>query len=99
MLRANVLRCLRDPNFERHEWHAGHISKGVPDDPRKVYENRERRKAAGRRAWEMVLDWEKNWGPKLTGTQRHMLHVFVMAEVLTQRLHERPVCTQPGMSQ
>ena len=53
-----------------------------------MYKGRQRRKAAGHRVWCTILDWEKYWGPRLDARQRHMLYVFMLSEVLTQRLHE-----------
>lgn len=87
-LRVENLRCFRDPNFQSHDWHAGHITKLAPEDPREMYKSRERRKAAGRRTWHTILTWEKYWGAKLSSTQRHMLYVFMLSDVLTQRLYE-----------
>ncbi len=93
LLPVENLRCLRDPDCQSHAWHAGHMRKLPPEDPRRTYEGRQRRKAAGRRVWHMILSWEKYWGPKIDAAQRHMLYGFVLGEVLTQSLYEKQETT------
>lgn len=91
------LRCLRDPNFERHEWHAGHLSKLPPEDPRKVYAGKQLRKSRGSRVWRMICEWEKNWGAKITDDQRYMLYVFVMTQLSSEPAWETELIVTAGL--
>lgn len=81
------LRCLRDPNFEKHPWHAGHLSEIDPIDPRIWYKDQQHRKFIGRRAWNLVQLWEKVWkvGLPLTSTERFMLFTFICTELYNDR--------------
>lgn len=83
------LRCLRDPNCERHPIHGGHLRDLEPVDPRVAYKNRQQRKRVGRQVWQTILRWEKYWKhPELTSSERQMLFVFMRDEfLLTERAH------------
>lgn len=80
-LPVSNLRCLRDPNFEKHEWHAGHLSRIKNSSPKKDYEKRKKRKIAGRKSFSIIHNMEHYWGMRLTPTQKHMLHVFIRDEL------------------
>jgi len=67
------LRCLRDPNFEKHKWHAGHIDRVKILSPQEDYEKRQRRKRAGKKAFSIIRFMEHYWGMKLTLTQKSVL--------------------------
>jgi len=79
---AERLRYTRDPHFKNHEWHAGHLTDLGPINPRISYETQQRRKRAGRVAWQTIRKWEKYWKrPKLTSSERFMLLVFFRDEL------------------
>ena len=67
------LMCLRDPNFEKHEGHAGHISRIKNSSPKEDYENRKRHKRAGGKANVLIRHVEHYCGMKITQTQRDLL--------------------------
>ncbi len=71
------LICLRDPNFEKHEWHAGHITRIKATSARQDYKNRQRSKEVGEKAYRIIHDTEYYWKIKLTHTQKYMLYVYI----------------------
>jgi hypothetical protein len=86
MVRAEVIRCLRDPDCKNHPWHGGHVVKLNEPDPRVMYAARKRRKDAGMRAWNLVRRMEiGRWSPqiKMDRMQRHALFVAIRDELLT----------------
>ena len=85
LLPVENLRCLRDPNCESHRYHAGHITRIGPIDPRRLHEAHMRRRRAGRRASRLVGEMENStWGPRilLTSSQRHTLIEAIILELL-----------------
>jgi hypothetical protein len=81
---AENLRCLRDSNCKNHEWHAGHLTRLSPIDPRISYETQQRRKRAGRVAWQTIRTWEKCWKRSgITSSERFMLFVFFRDELFS----------------
>jgi len=86
-MQVENLRCLRDPDCERHSPHGGHLRKLGSIDPRISYEIRQRRKYAGRRAWGMIRAWQK-YHKKigLTSSERHSLFVFVRDALIAEHL-------------
>lgn len=84
-MRAETLRCLRDPDCKNHPIHAGHLQKLDPVDPRTLYESRQRRKELGKRAWGMIRMWQKYHGKTgLTKSERYMLFVFIRDALTTE---------------
>jgi len=75
------LRCLRDPNFEKHEWHAGHIDRIKLPTPRENYENRQRGKRAGKKAFSIIRFMEHYWKMSLSSTQKHILYICIRDEL------------------
>lgn len=75
------LRCLRDPNCEKHEWHAGHIRRLGNTSPKKDYENRMRSKIAGRKAYSIISNVEHYGKMQLTHVQKYMLYIFIKGEL------------------
>lgn len=86
MHRAENLRCLRDPEFKNHPWHAGHMSSVTPADPRALLEAHQCRRSAGRRAFNLVKSWNHYWARdvKLKPSQQSMLVLFIRNELLSQ---------------
>ncbi len=86
---AESFRCLRDPNCERHPWHAGHLTKLCPVDPQTSYEVRQRHKSAGKQAWREIQLWQKYWGKNvhMTRLERFMLFVFVRDAIFSALSH------------
>jgi hypothetical protein len=78
---SSNLRCLRDPDFKKHEWHAGHISRIEGPSPMQAYEDRKRRKMVGHRAFSIIRDMEHYHGMQLTDIQKHMLYIFIRDEL------------------
>jgi hypothetical protein len=76
-LPARNLICLRDPNFEKHGWHAGHITRIKATSARQDYKTRQRSKEVGGKAYRIICDMEHYWKMKLTFTQKHMLYVYI----------------------
>lgn len=73
---ASNLVCLRDPECKTHAYHAGHITFISQDDPRELFQFRQKRRLAGAKASQMVRHWEKSrLGPnlKMDSWQRHTL--------------------------
>ena len=81
-LPVSNLRCLRDPDFKRHEWHGGHLSRIKNSSPKEDYEHRRKRKSAGGRAFSIIRGMEHYWGMQLNPTQKHMLYVSIRDELL-----------------
>lgn len=79
--RSSRLRCLRDPNFEKHEWHAGHLSCCDCTSPKEDYENRMRSKIAGRKAYSIISNVEHYGKMQLTHVQKYMLYIFIKGEL------------------
>lgn len=80
------LRCLRDPHFLKHPWHAGHCSYVGSIDPRRAHELRMRNKRAGGMAFAMVERLEKStWGPgiKINASQRNFIIREIKALVMS----------------
>ncbi len=77
-------RCLHDQNFQTHPWHAGHVSKIKPVDPRVSYAVRKRFKFFGHRAWCLVRSMEiDQYGPKikLERWQRSSVVMYIKNEL------------------
>lgn len=80
-LPSSNLRCLRDPHCEKHEWHAGHLTRLKSPSPKEDYENRMRSKAAGRKAYSIISNVEHYGKMQLTHFQKHMLYIFIKGEL------------------
>ena len=78
---SSHLRCLRDPFFKRHEWHAGHLSCVGNTSPKEDYELYKRWKKAGKRSFSIIRNVKHYHGMQLTPTQKHMLYVFIRNEL------------------
>jgi len=78
---SSNLRCLRDPDFKKHEWHAGHISRIEGPSPQQAYEIRKRWKITGRKSFSIIRNVEHYHGMQLTDIQKHMLYVFIRDEL------------------
>ena len=76
-LPARNLICLRDPNFKKHEWHAGHITRVKATSSRQDYEVSQRWKQKGGTAYRIISDMEYYWKMQLTPTQKYMLYVYI----------------------
>jgi len=80
---SSNLRCLRDPFFEKHEWHAGHLLRIGNISPKEDYEKRKRKKRAGKKAYSIIRDVRHYHGMQLTPTQKHMLYIFIRDELFS----------------
>jgi len=80
-LPATNLRCLRDSNFDRHKWHAGHISRIKGSSPQEEYKKSQLRKRAGKKAFSIIHLLEHYWGMKLSSTQKHILYGCIRDEL------------------